>query len=131
MPQDSLDRIFFSEVYVLDLWGPLPRLWFLKTQTSSPCSDGRLLFLGLNVFPFLITFFFFFGLFAFYRAAPVAYGDSQARDLIGTVAAGLHHSHSNVCNLHHSSRQCWILNPLSGARDRTRVLMVVSRVHYR
>ena len=24
---------------------------------------------------------------------------------------------SHVCNLHHSSYQCWILNPLSRARD--------------
>ena len=30
---------------------------------------------------------------------------------------------SLVCDLHHSSRQCWILNPLSEARDRTRNLM--------
>ena len=38
---------------------------------------------------------FFFWLFAFSRAAPVAYAGSQARGLIGAVAAGLHHSHSN------------------------------------
>ena len=24
---------------------------------------------------------------------------------------------SHICDLHHSSRQCWILNPLSEARD--------------
>ena len=29
-------------------------------------------------------------------AAPTAYGGSQARGRIGAVAAGLHHSHSNV-----------------------------------
>ena len=29
-------------------------------------------------------------------ATPVAYGDSQARGLIGTTAAGLYHSHSNT-----------------------------------
>ena len=38
------------------------------------------------------TFFFFF----VFRAAPVAYGRSQAWGLIGAVAASLHHSHSNV-----------------------------------
>ena len=32
----------------------------------------------------------------FFRAAPVAYGGSQARDPTGATAAGLHHSHSNV-----------------------------------
>ena len=30
---------------------------------------------------------------------------------------------SHICNLYHSSRQCWILNPLSKARDPTHVLM--------
>ena len=30
---------------------------------------------------------------------------------------------SRVCDLHHGSQQCWILNPLSGARDQTRILM--------
>ena len=31
-----------------------------------------------------------------FRAAPEAYGGSQARGLIGAMAAGLHHSHSNA-----------------------------------
>ena len=39
--------------------------------------------------------FFFFYLFAFSRAAPIAHGGSQARGPIGAVAAGLHQSHSN------------------------------------
>ena len=40
------------------------------------------------------TFFFFF--FAISRAAPVPYGVSQAKGLIGAVATGLHQSHSSV-----------------------------------
>ena len=40
--------------------------------------------------------FFYFCLVAFSRAAPEAYGSSQARGLIGAVAAGLHQSHSNA-----------------------------------
>ena len=35
-----------------------------------------------------------------------------------------------VCDLHHSSWECQILNPLSEARDQTCVLMVISRVLY-
>ena len=35
---------------------------------------------------------------------------------------------SHICNLHHSSQQCWILNPLSKARDGTCVLMDTSWV---
>ena len=37
---------------------------------------------------------------------------------------------SCICDLHHSSWQCWILNPLSEARDRTHVLMDISQVCY-
>ena len=36
-----------------------------------------------------LFFFFFFCLFAFSRAAPEAYGGSQAKGLIGAVATGL------------------------------------------
>ena len=31
-----------------------------------------------------------------FRAISVAYGGSQARNIIGATVAGLHHSHSNV-----------------------------------
>ena len=33
---------------------------------------------------------------SFFRAAPMAYGGFQARDQMGAVAPGLHHSHSNA-----------------------------------
>ena len=35
---------------------------------------------------------------------------------------------SHICELHHSSRQRWILNPLREARDRTHILMDATRV---
>ena len=35
---------------------------------------------------------------------------------------------SRICELHHSSRQCQILNPLSEARDRTHILTDTSRI---
>ena len=38
---------------------------------------------------------------------------------------------SSVCDLHQSSRQCLILNPLSEARDRTCIVMDTSWVCYR
>ena len=40
--------------------------------------------------------YFFIFIFCLFRAAPTAYGGSQARSLIGAIAAGLHHSHSNA-----------------------------------
>ena len=49
----------------------------------------------LNLFwGFFFVFVFVF--FAISWAAPAAYGGSQARGLIGTVATGLPQSHSNV-----------------------------------
>ena len=39
---------------------------------------------------------FLFFSFLLFRAAPVAYGSSQARGQIGAAAADLHLSHSNV-----------------------------------
>ena len=45
-----------------------------------------------SVFIYLFLFLFF----VFSRAVPMAHGCSQASGLIGAVATGLHHSHSNV-----------------------------------
>ena len=76
-------------------------------------------------------FFFFFSL-----SAPTAYASSQARGLIGAIAAGLTTSTatwdlSRVCDLHHNSWQHRIRDPSSEARDRTHHLMVRSRIHFR
>ena len=38
----------------------------------------------------------FFSFFCLFWAAPAAYGDSKARSLIGAVATGLRHNHSNI-----------------------------------
>ena len=37
---------------------------------------------------------------------------------------------SLVCDLHHISQQCRILNPLNKARDQTRILMDTSQIHF-
>ena len=37
---------------------------------------------------------------------------------------------SHVCSLHHSSKQCHILNPLSQVRDLIHILMDPSWIHY-
>ena len=68
-----------------------------------------------------------FSVFVFSRAIPVAYGGSQARDLIGATAATLHHTSSEP---HLQPTPHRILNPLSQARDRTCNLMVPSRIRF-
>ena len=74
-----------------------------------------------------VLFCFFVG----FKAIPLAYGSFQARSQIRAVAtATAMLDPSRVCNLHHSSWQCWILNPLSEARDPTLTLMVPSRIHF-
>ena len=84
---------------------------------------------------YLIGFYFLFLFLSFSGATPAAYGGSQARGLIGAVAAGLRLSHSNA-----GSEPCLqptpqltamlILNPLSEARDRTHSLMVPSQIRF-
>ena len=78
--------------------------------------------------------FSFLSLFTF-RAAPVAYGSSQAKGQIGAAAAGYTTATampdpSHFCNLHHSSWQCRILNPLSKAKDWTCIFMGASQIHF-
>ena len=66
-----------------------------------------------------------------FRAALVGYGSFWARGQIrlqlpahptATATWDLNH----ICHLHHSPWQCWIPNPLSKARDQTRILMDTS-----
>ena len=47
--------------------------------------------------------------------------------LLAAATATVMQDLSRVCDLHHSTRQRWILNPVSEARDQTRHLMVPSR----
>ena len=56
-------------------------------------------------------------------------GVESELQLLAYTTATTTQDQSHVCDLHHSSRQCWILNPLSGARDQTCILMDTSQVH--
>ena len=90
------------------VWWEFRSLEFIYTiSTFSPTFNSFHLSGGL--------FFFFFGLF---RATPMADESSQARGWIGAVAV----------DLHHSSPQHQIFNPLSNARDWTCVLMDTSQI---
>ena len=84
---------------------------------SSTCFCWKLTWQAPVFTPSLSLFFLLF------TAAPVVYSISQARgreselQLPACTIATATWDPSLVCNLHHSSRQCWILNPLSRARD--------------
>ena len=71
------------------------------------------------------TFFFFLGPHLWYMEVP-RLGDELELPAYATAAATPDPRH--VCKLHHSSQQQQILNPLSGARDRTHILMDSSQV---
>jgi len=55
-------------------------------------------------------------------------GAESELQLLAYATATATQDPSQVCDLHHSSQQCQILNPLSKARDRTCNLMVPSRI---
>ena len=62
-----------------------------------------------------------------------AYGSSQTRgelELQLSAYTTATATSNPSCNLYHSLQQCQILNPLSGARDRTCVLMDTSQARY-
>ena len=80
-------------------------------------------------------FFFFFFFFYLFRAARKTYevsrlGVESELQLLAYTTATAMPDPSHVCNLHHSSWQQGILNPLSEATDGTRVFMDTSRFHY-
>ena len=75
-------------------------MYDLTDTHTSKCylypADFHIYVFNLNFsFELLASIYLFIYLFISSRAAPAAYGGSQARGLIGAVAAGLPHSHSN------------------------------------
>ena len=78
----------------------------------------------------LIFFFFFFWsffVFTWHTEVPRLGVQSELKLLVYARATA-RPDPSRICDLHHSSRQCWTLNPLNKARDRTRILTGASWV---
>ena len=108
---DPRDHIQFSYSRTLSKTGSIH---FLKTFYIT-CLESNY---AKSLFIYFLSF----------RAAPGAHGGSQARGWIGAVAPAYATDTATpdpncICNLHHSSRQRRILNPLTKARDRICVLM--------
>ena len=72
-------------------------------------------------------FIFFLGPHPRHMEVPRLGVESELYPLAYTTATAMWDL-SHVCTLHHSSQQCWILNPLSAARGQIRSLMVPSQI---
>ena len=106
------------------------RLWQNAAVTLKPLSSEQTRVM-LQLFYFTNLFYFISFLFLLFMAAPTAYGHSQARGPMGVTAAGLPTATQDlscVCDLHHSSLQQQIFNPLREARDGTCNLTVHSQI---
>ena len=67
-------------------------IWEISVPSSQFCCEHRIaIYIHTYIYIYLSIF-----IFCLFKAAPKAHGGSQARGLIGTTAAGLHHSHSNA-----------------------------------
>ena len=88
--------------------------------------EYRFLFSSLH---FLLFFFFvFLGPQPWHMEVPRLGVESELQPAYTRATAML--DPSRVCNLHHSSRQCWIPNPPSEARDQTHILMDTRQACY-
>ena len=101
--------------------------WALQRQWFSTC-----VCVGGGILSSCMTLSFFFLLF---RATPQhrevpRIGVKLELQLPAYTTVTAMQDLSCVCDLHHSSQQCGIPNPLSKARDRTPILMATSWDHY-
>ena len=79
----------------------------------------------------ILSFFFFvfLGLHLWHVEIPRLGVQLELQLLAYTTATAMPYP-SHICDVDHSSQQCWILNPLSKARDLTCVFMNTIWVHY-
>ena len=104
-------------------------LFAVHLSVSAPDNQGSALDLFTFYFLFYILFFLsFLGLHPRNMEVPRLGVESELL-LLTYATATASWDPSWVCDLHHSSQQCWILNPLSEARDWTCNLMVPSHIH--
>ena len=84
------------------------------------------LFNSLNLNSFIYNIYIY--IFCLFRAAHAASGSSRVGvglelQLPAYATDTATQDPSYICDLHHTSQQCWIHNPLSKARDQTHILM--------
>ena len=90
--------------------------WKSKTHFLCPVTSSQ-------------TFFFFsLGPYQWHMEVPRLGVQSELQLLAYATATGTRDP-SHFCDLHRSSGQRWILNPLSKTRDGTHILMDLSQIH--
>ena len=75
------------------------------------------------------VFFVFLGPRSRHKEVP-RLGVKSELQLLAYTAATATQDPRHICNLHHSSWQCQILNPLSKARDQNCILMHTSQIRF-
>ena len=104
-------RVSLGDSREREVWGG--GIYFLGAFGSWPGSAQVIFFLSL--------FLFFLRLLMWYREISRLGVESELQ-LPAYAIATVMLDPSLICDLHHSSRQCWILDPLSKARDGTCIL---------
>ena len=102
-------------------------LWELASTSSWESLIKRMNFQSKQIFFFL--FFCFLGPPPQHMEVPRLGVELELQPLANTTATATSNL-SCVCNLHHSSQQCWILNPLKEARIQTCILVDASQIHF-
>ena len=123
-----IENISFTSVQKW-LRSRLPFLPSLLLSTASQVLTSNVTFYLFYFYFYFIYFFVFLGPYLWPMEVP-RLGTEQELQLLAYTIATVMPELSHICDLHHSSQQCWILNPLSKSRDRTHVLVDASWAHY-
>ena len=132
----SWEALFYTTALSLGSTGG----WFPPRHTPRRYSNDSYRQTGVRMVPLptpqihehffsFFLFFIFLGLQLQHMEVP-RLGVNLELQLLAYATAIATQDPSHVWDLHHSSGHCWILNPLSKARDHTWNLMVTSRIHF-
>ena len=108
-------------IYTQIIFPPLSIIFHNKWLDIVPCAIQQ----GLIAYPNFPFFFSFLGPQPQHIEVP-GLGDKLELQLLPYTTATATQNLSHVCDLYHSSWQCWIPNPLSKARDLTHIFTDIS-----
>ena len=110
-------------------------MWNMTTSQKISSGPSQALLEANNALGFIYLFIY---LFIFFILVPdlqhmevPRLGVESELQLLAYPTATAMWDPSRIFDLHHSSRQCRILNPLSEARDQTCILMDAGQIHFR